>query len=212
IGVFTSLSSIPYRFCVIIHETQLAMKIIKALLPEIKYGIQYNSVGKYNAYHNVQNNGNKRRKIATYSYLKPEMAMIEENVNTVSQGLSSIRVNNWSRESSVYLKLDHDPTFGIPTVTDNSRFNIAHRGSSTAEFKYYENKRFYKDVASFYASIKQSVANQYGSIYNIEYIDVDACVYDLKQTYKDCDLGFFGGDTFIGRFAIKRKHSYFLQT
>ena len=58
------------------------------------------------------------------------------------------------------------------------------------------------NIASYYGSIKNFIPNQYSVIYNIEWLNTSSG--NGKQ-----NVAIFGGDTYIGRFAIKRKHSFF---
>jgi hypothetical protein len=212
-SVLLTAQNIFYKFSLALQETEMVVNLIKSIVPKVNYGIQYNSIGKYNAYKVVANTGNKRRKIDTYSYLKPEMSLIDEAVTSVAGGKTNVFFNNWHRETSVYIKADPNTSFfPNPSVTDTSRFDINCRGNSGCDFKNYDKLRFYKDISSYYASIKRYVADQYGTIHNIEYIDTGNTIFFRNGTYSDCQLSVFGGDTFISRFALKRKHSYFLQT
>lgn len=212
VGAFSAIQSVFYRFGLVLSQTEIFADLIRTFTPLENYSIQYNSVGRYNSYKIVPNAGNKRRSIETYSYLKPEMASIDENVSSVSTGLSSIIFNNWHRESSVYIKTPDTNLLPNPSIIDDSRFPIECRGGSGCDFKNFDRRRFYKNISSYYASIKQYSPDQYGRIANIEYIDVGNCSFLLDNDYADCNLVLFGGDTFISRFALKRKHSYFLQT
>lgn len=63
-------------------------------------------------------------------------------------------------------------------------------------------------ISSYYASIKNNRVNQYGGIFNLQYLDVHSGVNDLNDKSKI----FFGGDTFITPHAFKRKHSFFNKT
>jgi hypothetical protein len=213
IGAFSMLNAISYKLGVVLHETQLFVNLIKTFTPRLNYAVQYNSVGKYNAYKNVGNSGFKRRRIETYSYLKPEMSLINEDINTVTGAGSNIFFNNWHRESSVYLKTDEDKSmFNNPTTVDNSRFIIGCRGDSDCDFKNYDKVRYYKDLSAYYASVKRYVSDQYGTISNIEYIDTGHCIFFRTGSVPGSCDSIYGGDTFISRFALKRKHSFFLQT
>lgn len=213
IGVFAFANAISYKLGLMLTETQIIVNLIKSLAPKLNYCIQYNSVGKYNNFQNVTNAGFKRRKLDTYSYLKPEISAIDESVASLGSGLTTIRFNNWNRETSVYLKIDTSGnTFATPAVTDNSRFPIGCRGSSSCDFKNFDKLRYYRDISSFYSSVKQYLPDQYGRIANIEYIDTGHCAFIKDSEYADCELAIFGGDTFINRFALKRKHPFFTQT
>jgi hypothetical protein len=212
-GAFLFAQNLFTRISITIQETDVIVNLIKSMTPRVNYAIQYNSIGKYNNYENVTNAGFKRRPIETYSYLKPEMALIDESVSSFATGLTNIHFNNWHRETSVYLKVAASgTTFAQPTVVDDSRFVIGCRGSSSCDFKNFDKLRYYKNISSFYSSVKQFLPDQYGKISNIDYIDTGNCIFLNNTSYNGCDLGIYGGDTFISRFALKRKHSFFLQT
>ena len=73
-------------------------------------------------------------------------------------------------------------------------------------------KHFQREISSYYSSIKDVILDQYGQICDIDYIETNACVFRLDTTYDACDVKVFGGDTFINRFAIKRKMPFFQHT
>lgn len=197
------------KFQIALSETNIILDLIKSLTPYKNYGIQANAVGIYNNYKNVANSGFKRRKIETYSYLKPEMSLIDENTTGLISGQTQIHFNNWNRESSIYLKtLESTSMFPNPTVTDASRFDM----DTTDDFSTRQNVRYYNPISSYYASMKNYVPDQYGNISDIEYIDIGNCIFFNNVTYADCQLALFGGDTFINRFSLKRKQSFFLNT
>lgn len=63
-------------------------------------------------------------------------------------------------------------------------------------------------ISSYYASVKTNKINQYGGIFNIQYLNVTDGVTKLTDSGKL----YFGGDTFITPHVFKRKHSYFNNT
>ena len=67
------------------------------------------------------------------------------------------------------------------------------------------NKTTNTNIASYYASIKNSRLNQYGSIYDINWLETTSGSFKLT----DANIPIFGGDTFINRFSFKRKHLFF---
>jgi hypothetical protein len=188
---------------------------IKVFCPWINYTIQYDSVGKYNNYLPVANGtGNKQRLIDKSAYLFPQLQSINETINATTGQTTTIFVNNWHRESSVYLKYDGE-TLAKTQNQDTSRVTFKNAG-----FKYGDgfDQPFTKDaqgnsitVASFYASIKNYVPDQYGNIYKLNYIETSGCRYYLNQSYGFYGAVAFGGDVFINRFALKRKMQFFLQ-
>lgn len=62
----------------------------------------------------------------------------------------------------------------------------------------------YRNISSNYVSLKQDNPDQYGSIYDIDWIDIGYCSNDFPTSCV------FGGDTFLSFFSLKRKHAFFL--
>ena len=92
----------------------------------------------------------------------------------------------------------------ISNVIENSRFPIS---KSSKGCDYVENQEEERNIVSYYATIKNERLNQYGSVFDIEWLPIDGRVYNLEENFQG-----FGGDKFIGRFAIKRKHTFFTRT
>ena len=185
----------------IMQEAEIFGNVLKKLVPKLNYSIQYNSIGKYNAYKPIENNGLKIREIETSQYLSPDVQTINEKNNV-------IRFNNWNRESSVFLKLNQSKSlFPNPTVIDNSRVSMGSAGLGYKDL----NKNITRKISSFYGSLKSIIPDQYGSIFNLEYLETDGCSTNLSDE-PSAFKTYFGGDTFISRFALKRKHPLFLQT
>ena len=150
------------------------------------------------------NQGVKQRPLDIARYLIPGV----QNVGDTSN------INNYDRESSVYLRTDLTRTAlpfpdqspnmlsgGNPIVTDDSRFTISERGLCSNPAKEED-----ISVVSYYASIKNIFDNQYGQIYSYEKVDTGFQVIfgtPSEQTV-------FGGDTFINRFAFKTKLPFFI--
>lgn len=191
----------------VIEEAQVIIKLIESLTPYRDWTAQYHSVGKYNAYVSVPNTGDKIRSIDSWSYLKGENTSISEPSTTVPNQFSTVKFNNWNRESSLYLRYSGEevPNASIASgVQDQSRFTLE---DSEVDCKF--DKRVTKPISSYYASIKNYVPDQYGNIYSIEYLPTDSCLFEMDASNDDC-RGVYGGDTFINRFALKIKVPYFL--
>jgi len=197
------------QFALVLTETNVIIDLIKSLVPYKNYAVQAQAVGIYNNYSNVTNSGFKRREIENYSYLKPELSLINENITGLISGQSTIHFNNFNRESSLYLKtLETNTAFPAPTNVDGSRFIM----NANDDFSNHINQIYTSQISSYYGSIKNYVPDQYGNINDIQYIDTGSCIYFKNNTYVDCQLNIFGGDVFINRFAIKRKHSFWIST
>lgn len=197
----TTINGIFYRTFVGLTEMKIMLDLFEALIPEKNYSIQYNSVGKYNNYKTIANNqGIKIRDLITAEYLDPYNLSIQEGDGTTTY------FNNLMRERSVYLRTNPEKDLlPDPTVIDNSKTTMDEVGLDYTDL----NKRFNRTISSYYGSIKNYVPNQYGTIYNINYIETGSDSIDIVTGSSET---MFGGDTFINRFALKRKHPFYIQT
>lgn len=164
------------------------------------YAYSFNSIADYNYADNVPNNlGIKQRTLDISRYLIP----IVESVGDIHA------VNNYQRESSVFLKTDKS-NLPFPSdqpsinnkITDHSRFTIS-------EAKNCANPSNIEDISvvSYYASLKNNIVNQWGQIYSYETIDTGfQRLFNVPSTNNTA----FGGDTFISRFGFKTKLPFFL--
>lgn len=167
---------------------QTVLNVIKLLSSWQQFAYQYNSHGLYSGYSYVEK-GNKRRRINYSQYLIPG-----------SQEINGVRMNNFMRESSVYLELNQ----GIrnPRKADKSRNTISGFGLCNDI-----NQTVTSDASSYYATIKKKVANQYGQLNSISYLDTGG-FYSIDGDVLESPH-IFGGDTYIARFTEKRKMPYF---
>jgi hypothetical protein len=178
------------------------------------YGWSFNSIASYD-YSNVINNsqidisgnlGIKQRSLEIAQYLIPGVQSVGDN-NVI---------NNFQRESSVYLKTDTSKTplpFPSKTpsinnvVSDNSRFTLS--SSSIVGYCNTPEKIAPISVVSYYGSIKNIFDNQWGQIYSYETIDTG-----FQRNISSSSTAFyetvFGGDTFISKFAFKTKLPFFI--
>lgn len=200
---------LPYLAVIGLKEMQIIIDLIKAISPLKNFGIQYNSVGRYNNYKKVSNSGNKIREIERSAYLEPMIQLINEAVNASAGQFTNIYINNWNRERSVYLKTSvSKPAFPSTVTTDTSRFTLDAIGFDQDDLE----RRVYSPIASYYASIKNFIPDQYGNIDNVKYIETGSKLFKLDEVYSESEDGVYGGDTFITRVALKRKMPFFLQT
>lgn len=172
--------------------------IVFRLLPRKNMAYSFNSLGNYVTPQVLPNDtGNKIRMLDISAYLISGL-----------QGVGDVNiVNNYQRESSVYLRTTNvlplvNSILGVPT--DNSRFTLGQVGC---------NDQFYtRNISSYYGAIKNIVPDQYGQIYSYEAVDtgfqmeVDLTSELTGNTLRDV----FGGDTFINKFALKRKLPFFI--
>lgn len=164
--------------------------IIKLSIPYRNFCYQQTSVGNYTGYLNVSNTGNKQRLLDIAAYLSDKGFQDVFDKHTVNQ---------YTRETSVYLKTSE--TLPFTSRTDMSRFTSNDSGEFFKE-------DVYSQIASFYASIKRHVPDQYGSVDNIEWIDTGVCGKISNGVVRNIP-DVFGGDTFITKFALKRKFRFF---
>jgi hypothetical protein len=171
------------------------------------YAYSFNSIGDYNYGVGVPDDqGIKQRNLDIARYLIPGVQNVGDIYN----------INNFQRESSVYLRTDLDRpalpfpdqspnmlSAGSPIVTDISRFTISERSKCQAPAKEED-----MSVVSYYASLKNVFVNQYGQIYSYSTVDTGFQVL-VDDTTPDIQT-VFGGDTFISRFAFKTKLPFFI--
>lgn len=180
------------------------LKILTESIPWTNFAYSFNSIANYDYSATIDNGlGIKQRNVDLIRYLLPGVQSIgDEHV-----------INNYQRESSVYLRTDlnkdsllfpsDSPNMLAGTLSllkDYSRFTISEKGNCDKPGKDEEIR-----VVSYYASIKNDIKNQWGQIYSYETIDTG---YNGK--IDDGIVTVFGGDTFIGRFAFKTKLPFFI--
>jgi hypothetical protein len=207
VGFF--LQQAIYKGVLGMKEMQIMIDLIKVMIPLKNFAIQYNSVGKYNAYKVVANNtGNKIREIKRSAYLDPKVQIVNEAIDVTAGQYSNVLINNWNRERSLYLKVDGSKILPSPVVPDTSRFTMNQIGFDQDDL----GKKAIADVSSYYASIKNYVPDQYGFVTDVEYVSTGGCNFFLDRGYAVNKTSVFGGDTYISRFALKRKHPFFIQS
>ena len=172
------------------------------------YGYSFNSIAEYNYSANIDNNlGIKQRELDLYQYLIPGVQNVGDNYN----------VNNFQRESSVYLKTAGTTPLPFPDktnslvlssggslISDDSRFIISQKDSCLTP-----EKEQPISVVSYYAAIKNIIPNQWGQMYSYETIDTGAqVIFNLSNSYTGTTV--FGGDTFINKFSFKTKVPFFI--
>ena len=194
-----------------ITQTQLLYDIIEKLIPYQNFAYQYNGIAGYNNYSRIDNNGNKRRFLDLGNYIDSKIVEIGDEHP----------IHNRLKESSVYLRTSNKFIQQIGPVVDenydNSRYSISDYLTRTSSEEYAKNPtRIYdkKTTRAYYGSIKRNFVNQYGQIENIRYVST-GYVVELEQpvldqvNIKPKYYPAFGGDTYINKFALKRKHSFF---
>jgi len=178
------------------------------------YSYSYNSIASYDYSNSIANDlGVKQRELELKQYLIPGVQGVNDNKD----------VNNWSRESSVYLKTKENYTGGLRsplpfpnqtptisgTVNDRSRMTLSDAGvDGNLDNCPFPAKEEYISAISYYGSLKNIFVNQYGQMYSYDTVDTGFQKDLVPQT--TATATFFGGDTFISKFAFKTKLPFFI--
>lgn len=172
---------------------------ILSFLPYNKYAMQYDSHAFFTSNKCVKVD-NIRRKINYYQYLY-------DGLNTVN----NIPFNNFKRENSVYIQLSDDVI--QPSTKDNTRQTLTDANNCNNI-----NKSFNSTASMYYGYVSQKVQDQYGQIDAIIYQDTNFLDTTLINTGAvGSDDKFytsgvvFGGDMFVNRFTVQKKHQFFRQ-
>jgi hypothetical protein len=173
------------------------------------YAYSFNSTASYDYNEKITNSGYKQRTLDIKRYLIPGVQNVGDNYN----------INNFQRESSVYLKTDEyredgtTPVASLPFpsnstemttnigIVEKSRLTIGGSGACASPAGEQDIK-----VVSYYASLKNTFVNQWGQMYSYDTIDTGF----QKNVTANTTATIFGGDTFISRFAFKTKLPYFI--
>jgi hypothetical protein len=197
--------SVGYNVTAMFTVYQAYLTIYVNGITRRNYAQSFNSIADYNYSEGIPNNqGVKQRNLDIKRYLIPGVQSIGD----------TFPINNYRRESSVYLKTDDtkpvlpfpssSPNMivaGNPKVTDYSRFTIEDTNACSSPVTEQD-----LHVVSYYASLKNQFVNQWGQIYSYETIDTGF----QKDIYSTGTSIVFGGDTFISRFAFKTKLPFFI--
>ncbi len=199
----------PFNYGAMFTAYQAYLEIYVNGITRKNYSYSFNSIASYNYSNPVLNNiGFKQRNLDIKKYLIPGV----QNV-----GEEDITINNYNRETSVYLRTagskENDiPALPLPHLStemlstgliENSRFTISGIGNCSMP-----GKEEPIEVVSYYASLKNDFINQWGQIYSYSTIDTGYTVIFGKESLTQKTI--FGGDTFIGKFAYKTKVPFFV--
>lgn len=178
--------------------------------PRYNYAYYYSSVGQYTSMYALQDEGtylhDSIRGLAMSKMIKSGIIGVDDG----SEG-TMMYINNLSRESGMFLSLgsygrDGSPDFrtSYPVVVrsyDSSR--VQDQCLQVEESVIEDVPELTKQVsyvASPYIRLKVYKPNQYGDIEDIKWISVGGSME--MGTWRNF---MFGGDTYISRFAVKRK-------
>ena len=178
------------------------------------YAYSYNSIAEYDYSSNIDNNlGIKQRTLDIAQYLIPGVQSAGDNYN----------INNFERESSVYLKTDEDKTAlpfpsqtttlltptGNSAIEDKSRYIVSNAPTLNAGLNCAQPENLF-DISTvcYYGSLKNIFINQWGQIYS--YDTIDTGFQRMLNSNTDPTQTLFGGDTFINKFSFKTKLPFFI--
>ena len=197
----------PFNLVALFTAYQTYLQIYINGILRKNYAYSYNSIADYGYSATIPNDqGIKQRELDIRQYIIPVVQSVGDDNG----------VNNYQRETSVYIKTKEDidplpfpnqtPSLLIgttPLIEDNSKKIISDFDNCNLPEKEKE-----INVVSYYASIKNNVKNQWGQIYSYETIDTGAQQIFNSLNYESVTTA-FGGDTFISRFAFKTKLPFF---
>lgn len=196
----------PFNATAMFTAYQAYLQIYINGITRKNYAYSFNSIGDYNYGVGVPDQqGIKQRPLEIARYLIPGVQAVNDDKP----------INNWNRESSVFLKTAPDRTSlpypdrspnmlsgTLSIVSDKSRFTISEINNCGTPAKEEP-----INVVSYYASIKNNIVNQWGQLYSYETIDTG---YQYIFNSPNPTTTVFGGDTFINRFAYKTKLPFFI--
>lgn len=186
------------------------LKIFRDLGRPENFGYYYSSVADLSSL-NTSNitEGERLRGITIGKHMKPAL------LTTVDKGITEAErfvINNIDREESVLLSTSKDYKLTHPLSHYNYDNNSTNPYYSSQPIASEQNclsglsDEFNRRVSIPYVALKNYVADQYKTIGSIDWIDTHY-KGDLTQN-NECDF-VLGGDTFITRHSIKRKHKIF---
>jgi hypothetical protein len=172
------------------------------------FAYSFNSRASYSYSSPINNNlGIKQRDLDIQRYLIPGVQNVGDNHN----------INNFNRETSVYLKTNENKPglpfpnqtdsllyLGQPLISDYSRFTIGESNACATPEREQDIQ-----VVSYYGSLKNILPTQWGQIYSYQTIDTGFQL--IFNGTNPAEATVFGGDTFISRFAYKTKLPFFLE-
>jgi hypothetical protein len=194
----------PSSFSAMFTAYQSYLQIYINGITRRNYGWSYNSIMNYNYQAKISNDlGIKQRELELSQYLIPGVQSVGDDLN----------INNFQRETSVYLKTFTElpaphttpemlDVFGNPLLIDDTRRINSQEICSTPEAQFDINS------VAYYGSIKNDFINQWGQIHSYESVDTGFQLIFGRETSDTQTI--FGGDTFIGKFSFKTKLPFFI--
>ena len=190
-------SKLDFNYSDFINTSNLVRDIFEKSIPKRNFAYAYHSRGVYNNYKPIPNDGGKIRSLDIAKYLSPNNQNLGDDAS----------VFNYGRESSVYLKVNQ--AYRDYTLPEYSRYTL----SSSNYSDHCKNPEYVQSepIRSFYSAVRREIPDQYGRIENLNYISTGYSVTLVAGQFVQTYYPIFGGDTFINRFALKRKMPFFTQ-
>ncbi len=199
-GGFVNVGGTDFNISQALSNTAIFKDLLEKAIPKVNYAWQYNSIADYTN-SKFPNKGNIRRKLDLSAYLSPNNQFVGDD----------LPIHNYQRESSVYLKINSNflSVAGVPA--DNSRNKLSDINGWCDN----PTQEQTGAVSANYCSVKRDFPDQYGPIENVSYVDTGA-FHSVRDVGGQAEMlckyyPIFGGDTFINKFALKRKMPFFTQ-
>lgn len=192
------LSNNPFNGTAAYTTFTVVSDLIYKLLPKKNPAYQFNALGFYDNFLPISNEGNKQRRLELATYAVPGVLSVGDEHS----------LNNFQRESSVYLKT----TSSLPFVSDNAGVPKDNSRYTLSKENLCKNRSnvLNKSISSYYGTIKKTFSNQYGAINSYSSVDTGAQFLFENITNDNRYKSIFGGDCFINRFALKNKLPFFI--
>ena len=199
VAAFKSFSELKYDQMIVTE--QIILDIVDKLIPLTNHAWQYNSIATYNQFIPVggySRKGNTKRLIDLGYYANEKIVEVYDDAP----------LHNRLRETSVYFRTTKNFPPLETQIVDNSRYLASSHGIDPTSLS--ENRV----TKATYSSVKRPFPNQYGSLENLRYKSMGYSLDIIKDSAGNAEVQTkyypaFGGDTFINKFALKRKHSFF---
>jgi hypothetical protein len=176
-----TLQNLLYYFS---EGAELALRIIKAILPYRQYALQMQAHGFYNVFvpHNINNR--QRFRIDESFYLKDNIQDMDPFLSGAGQ--LKYRINNLKRQNAVVIRTvngsgaNDGPEFILDaTNRDRSLMTIGiARNNGYGSVNFPERRKtlpFRTTISSHYVGLKLRIQNQYGQLDSIKQVPITPC-------------------------------------
>jgi len=204
VGINLAIATVINTITSAINYSNDWLRILKSLGNPYNPAIFYTSVGKYVSRCCPDENQKFQQKIKNTFYLQPGNQVISEFG-------TRFQINNFKRESSVYLSLNDN--FGSNNSCNLPEDNSKELFSEGALANTLNVLRPERNIKTSYVSLKNYVPDQYGTIDQISWIDTGFCgeIDWSTEAPSGCKDLIFGGDTYLTPFSFKKKLPFFVQ-